>query len=276
VTITVILPPQDALIYTPPQPLPTNEDEADIGIRDGGTPVSVGVGEEFDKVFVVSLSGEREGTSVLFVDVLPVGLAFVSASGGSCVYIAESRRVECQLGVVRQGQPVTVSVRVRATEVGRYINIGQVIGLDTRIVDLPSNNGVQQIIAVVAGGVASGQTSAVRATASTGGFVQCWAEGVCEIRWATEGVVNIVRYELVREAVPEGNSLHRSEATVMTIAPKEVNGRARYEVTDSDVKAGRRYDYTVRAVGTDGVVHTLQAQRVTVPMKVFMALLVGR
>lgn len=266
-------------IYTPPQPLPPNEDEADIWVSDGGTPASVGVGEEFEKVFVVSLTGERNGTSVLFVDVLPEGIDFDSVSlgspGGTCVFIAESRRVECQLGVVTQNSPVTVTLRVRATQTGRYINTAQVIALDTRVVDMPGNNTVQNIITVSPTSGTGRRVSTVRIGSGFGTFVLCRAEGVCVLRWATEGAQNIVRYELVREAINAPESLLRGVPSVRNITPKEIDGRANYEVIDNDVLAGHTYEYTVRGVGSDGAIHLLQSQRVTVPIRLYAPLVGG-
>ncbi len=247
--------------YTPPEPLPPNEDEANIGMQDGGSPPEAAPGEVIALVYRVSLAGERNGTSVLFVATLPAGLDFDSVTlqppGGKCDFIAESGRVECQLGIVTQDRPVTVTLRVRAPQVGRFVVPAQAIGLDTRIVDMPGNNAVQNIIVVSPAGAGQGD-SGVRLGSGFGSFVTCSAEGGCVLRWATEGAQNIVRYELVREPVGAPTASLRGGPSIRNIAPKEVDGRASYEVIDSDVLAGRTYDYTVRGVGADGAIHLLQ------------------
>ncbi|MCW1967175.1 MAG: hypothetical protein KIH69_003520 [Anaerolineae bacterium] len=195
--------------------------------------------------------------------------------GGKCDFIAESGRLECQLGIVTQDRPVIVTLRVRAPQVGRFVVTAQAIGLDTRIVDMPGNNTVQNIIVVSPTGAGQGD-SGVRLGSGFGSFVACRAEGVCVLRWATEDVKDIVRYELVREPVGAPAASLRGGPSIRNITPKEVDGRASYEVIDSDVLAGRTYDYTVRGVGADGVVHLLQAQRVTVPIRLYFALVRGR
>ncbi len=275
-TVKIISPPSnEPPPYKPPEPLPPNEDEADIGMQAGGSPPEAAPGEVIALVYRVSLAGERNGTSVLFVATLPAGLAFDSVtlqpSSGTCDFIAESGRVECQLGIVTQDQPVTVTLRVRAPQAGRFVVPAQAIGLDTRIVDMPGNNAVQNIIVVSPAGVGQG-SSGVRLGSGFGPFVTCRAEGVCVLRWATEGAQQIVRYELVREPMGAPAASLRGGPSVLSIAPKEVDGRASYEVIDSDVLAGHTYDYTVRGIGADGAVHLLQSQRVTVPIRLFVPL----
>ena len=136
-----------------PQPtLPPNEDEADLSIIDSLMPISPAEGESAVLTLTVRLKGERNGTSAMIVNDLPSGLMFKSVhvidSTGTCEYIANGNRIECVNLLVTQLQPVVININAIASHQGIFTNVARVIGLDTRIIDLPSDNETRRNIAI--------------------------------------------------------------------------------------------------------------------------------
>ena len=107
------------------------QSSADLSIEKTASEQNVQDGDEFNYILTVRNGGPSEAGNVTVTDDLPDGVAFVSASSdrGTCAEPAQPDGVvECNLGNVAPtgNDPITITIRVRATEPGPQANTASV------------------------------------------------------------------------------------------------------------------------------------------------------
>lgn len=90
----------------------------DLSITGMDSPDPVGVGAPLTYTFTVANTGPSVATEVVFVNPLPSGVTYVSASAsaGSCGH--DGGMVTCELGDLGEGESATVTIEVTPTDAG--------------------------------------------------------------------------------------------------------------------------------------------------------------
>ena len=120
----------------------------DLALTVSDAPDPVLVQEVLTYTATVSNGRPNAATNTIFTDLLPVSASFLSASSsqGSCSQTGG--KVTCQLGAVNQGNPVTITMRVKPTAAGSMTN-GAVVTTSSAELSL-GNNGATNVTTVVA------------------------------------------------------------------------------------------------------------------------------
>jgi uncharacterized repeat protein (TIGR01451 family) len=148
------LPPEPTPTPTPP-PAP-NPDEpsapwTDISVKKTASPPTVIVGGLVTYRITVRNHGPNDATRVVLGDKPAAGAVVLSAhsSAGRCSVRQKVVPVVCQLGTLKAGAKVTITVRVRATKQSRRFK--NIVGLGTATYDPTlTNNVAHATVAVVA------------------------------------------------------------------------------------------------------------------------------
>src|SRR5215813_3617403 len=102
---------------------------ADLSITKGDTSDPVDAGEDLTYILTVTNNGPATATGVKVTDTLPAGVRLaISAtpSQGSCV---ASCQLTCELGTISSGGSATVTIIVRPTRPGTFVNVATVSGV---------------------------------------------------------------------------------------------------------------------------------------------------
>jgi uncharacterized repeat protein (TIGR01451 family) len=145
----------------PPEPTPTpppapNPDEpsapwADLSVTKTASPPTVVIGGVVTYRITVRNHGPNDATRVVLGDKPAAGSVLLSAqsSAGRCSVSQKIVPVVCQLGTMKSGAKVTITVRVRATVLSRRFK--NIVGLGTATYDPTlTNNVAHATVAVVA------------------------------------------------------------------------------------------------------------------------------
>jgi len=101
--------------------------EADLRLVKAG-PATGHVGQEMTYILTVTNNGPATANGVVVTDTLPKNTGFGSASStqGTCTPKPHSRLVECSVGSMANSATVTITLLVKPTQKGTYVNTATV------------------------------------------------------------------------------------------------------------------------------------------------------
>src|SRR5262249_39042618 len=113
----------------PPPPPPPPAPKVDTSITKSGAPNPATVGNQVTWTMVVTNNGPNDATGVTVADPVPAGASFVSvtSSQGTCTGGA---LVSCQLGSLKVGASVTITLVTTATQTGTLTNTATTVATE--------------------------------------------------------------------------------------------------------------------------------------------------
>ena len=162
---------------TSPDPNPANDKstarktvgvEADVAVVKDGPTLPVLQGTSFDYVIRVENVGVSAATDVRLSDPLPAGVAYeaVRATAGSC---GESGgTIDCSFGTLQPADAVTITVTVRAVDVGSPVNTATVT---TTATETTTTNNADDAVVTIVPAADLGVTKTAPPTVDPGGQI---------------------------------------------------------------------------------------------------------
>jgi len=146
-----------------PGPGPAPNADADLAVSLSNWPSSAAVGDRITFVVNATNLGPNQATNVVFVNTLPVGVSFVSATTAQGTCSNASNVVTCNLGTLSKDASSTMTIVVDASVIGSFTNQAS---LSSDMVDYNSGNSSTTDSITISAGPTATATATATATST--------------------------------------------------------------------------------------------------------------
>jgi len=120
---------------------------ADLDINDATVPATVGLGINLTYSADVLNEGPQSATNVIFIDTLPIGVTFVSATSTRGICSESNQKVTCTIGELASVADAQIGIVVTPTVAGAITNTMNISAAETDLA--PANNQATQTSTIV-------------------------------------------------------------------------------------------------------------------------------